>query len=74
VTSTAIPTQLPFVWLLFLVAIHAWGGGLAEGLATDVAARAIDTGMCVVQGEVGAFVIKLLAAQLHDVCVTTMVL
>jgi hypothetical protein len=74
VTSTAIATELPFVRLLFVVAVYATCGGLTESLATKVTARAIDSGMCVTQREVGPVVIKLLTTQLHDVRVTTMVL
>jgi len=74
VTSAAIATELTCVRLFLFVAIHAVGEGLAEGLVPDVTARAVDTGMCAMQWKIGALVIELLAAQLHDVRIATMVL
>ena len=67
VARAAIATQLAFVRLLFLMAIHAFGRGLAIGLPGDVTARASDAGVRVPQGKVRTVVIELAAAQFDDV-------
>jgi hypothetical protein len=74
VAGSAIPPQLALVGLLSLVTDGAFVRGIPECLAGLMTTAARQIEVCALQGEIRVVMIELLAAELHDVGFTALML